>query len=70
MSASKRKLAAALKNDQEREILLGSRNYRNEVRIVNTHAELDLPKGINTNNKTFYKHRYKNIRKRNGTTVH
>lgn len=70
MSASKRKLAAALKIGQEREMFLGGRNYRNKVRIVKTHAELDLPKEIKINNKTFYSHRYKKIGKRSGTTMH
>lgn len=51
-------------------MFLGGRKYRNKVRIVKTHVELDFPKEIKTNNKTFYSHRYKKTRKRSGTTMH
>lgn len=51
-------------------MFLGHRNYRNKVRIMKTHAELDLPTEIKANNKTFYSHSYKKIRKKSGTTMH
>lgn len=43
-------------------MFLGGRNYRNKVRTMKTHAE--FPKEIKANNKTFYSHRYKKIRKK------
>ena len=44
-----------------------AKNYGNNVRIVKTRAELDLPKKIKTNSKTLYNHRYK--KKGSGTAA-
>jgi len=51
----------------EKEVFLGGKNYGNNVRIVKTRAELDLPKKIKTNSKTLYNHRYK--KKGSGTAA-